>query len=1649
MLRILVNRWANICLSASLVLASTVGHSQATSNRLMPPQVNMTQSGWNTTDELGNLTFGLPLASVPGEVPIPVAFGMNASYTASAWTTRYYDPDARRSFPVTNEIDRPVVGGVHFGYISLPASYDGTSVDGLTVLENGIQIADSQWAAFSSNAALGSTLNLPQAYQFAAVSTSTAMVDPTATYLAYLTPLSGIYSGYQSLINGHLPSGFGTTSSSYKVVMDKNLARVYALATSLNAWVPVLWVDRFGHYVTFQWVQATTGLPGGVTAITKVTALNQRGKGVVLRWANYTSTYSSSNEALLRLDYVGIHAPSVLINGYPGYTSLAPSGSVDTLNAMNKWTVVPSLVGSACRPAAIVIGPYGSLSQPYWSGYGGTAGAAPSAPPSDGTADSAVQTWTFTYDSNLAEVASIQDPRLLTTSFTYANYTTQYGLTSTLQPRGVSEAHCLDSQGNALWKRWTRSFTVTTSSTSLSMKVEGWWDPNQASSPDRYHQLDFQSDALNYGNGVYATDTLKDSNGTTWSTTQYTWNLTGSGVNGSLSNVQSVSVTKNGSPTITTSLGYANSSDLQVTEEDVKANSGWVSATTNTYQPRWDMLEGNQLIQTSTMRYKSDGYSPLGTVTQNYVYDSPSSGPSLLQLQESYLDGGTAGKHGVSYTYTSDGKPYMQQVYHFEGATGVSSPTVVWVTYDPSTGAPAAGYQQDNTNYQYFATQTNGAFDSASRPTTQTDSNGVTTTLTYDDRGRALSVSKPGSPTTTYTYVSETEVQTTRNGLTTTSYVDGFGRPTKVQSPTAINPGGSIGYTTTTTYYDSDGRKTRVEEVNSAYTVRSQRWSYDPLDRETSYTPYVGGGTTTSYPVSGINSGVTTTLSNGVSTTTYNNPLGQVVEVDTPDGTRTTTTYDKFGNKATVVIASSSGTAQTRSWFYDDLDRLTSKTEPETNTQTFANFNALNEPQTVTEASGTADARVRTLTFDGFGRLTRMANGSDSVSYTFTKEQLTSASRTSGGQTVSQSYQYYGPGALISSETTSQTGLSTTIGYGYDTLGRLQTLTYPDNRAITYGYDALSRINNIKNNGAPLVNNVVYHPWGPRYETQYASGIEDRWEPDLTGTQLQSWNVETVDQTTTLWSRGYGYDSSTHLLNSANAWSLQHDVMGHIKEADGYGIKTAHQFDAFGNDIVHQATANPNPVPGTLNNFTFNANDPALVNNNKIPGQVADGAPTGWNTNNRGEATTVGSATASPIVLGLGWDGLGLMNSVVWNYGHQTFLYAPSGMRVGVADLQTSSGNRKYAYTTSGLLLSEYLNPSGAAAWNRDVVYLGSQAIAEIDGSGVHELHDDYLGSPTVITAAANGSVEGTQVFGPYGELMSRTGSYIPLTGYTGHLQADPSGLIYMRGRYYSPAWHAFVNSDQGLDPSTWNQKAYVSGMPFMATDPSGGIQAVFSYGGNCYVAIWEMGGSIDRNEGWGWNVYQVSCGGGGGGQNGGGNNHGHGGGGGGNPPGPKKNCQGQLAAQALIASQSIDAARDQALNNTSTWGQFVQGFNNAGQSSSASNYANTFSNYVGKLSDAVTVTDSIFLENAGGFAYSAISGFGTGARVYGLATAGTIAASATWSGAIALAPYVGRGIAGLGQIAYRTDNIDINIQASSAQIDLHNAYIAAKAGCK
>jgi RHS repeat-associated protein len=183
---------------------------------------------------------------------------------------------------------------------------------------------------------------------------------------------------------------------------------------------------------------------------------------------------------------------------------------------------------------------------------------------------------------------------------------------------------------------------------------------------------------------------------------------------------------------------------------------------------------------------------------------------------------------------------------------------------------------------------------------------------------------------------------------------------------------------------------------------------------------------------------------------------------------------------------------------------------------------------------------------------------------------------------------------------------------------------------------------------------------------------------------------------------------------------------------------------------------------------------------------------------------------------GLLVDGTCLLKSISDNGSAHEFTYAPSGLRVRDKRTGANAVDKRFVYTTSGALLSVHESPSK----RRDIVYANGEAIAEIDANGnIYELHNDHLGTPRYITSRSTGKIAGEQAFGPYGEELAGnyngqtlpTG-YKPATGYTGHLNEDLSGLIYMKGRYYSPLWHRFINSDQGVDPRSINQYAYVGG---------------------------------------------------------------------------------------------------------------------------------------------------------------------------------------------------------------------------------------------
>lgn len=334
--------------------------------------------------------------------------------------------------------------------------------------------------------------------------------------------------------------------------------------------------------------------------------------------------------------------------------------------------------------------------------------------------------------------------------------------------------------------------------------------------------------------------------------------------------------------------------------------------------------------------------------------------------------------------------------------------------------------------------------------------------------------------------------------------------------------------------------------------------------------------------------------------------------------------------------------------------------------------------------------------------------------------------------------------------------------------------------------------------------------------------------------------------------RTYGYDANNH-LNQAGEWqTLSHDVSGRLVQAglsatEGVPVWSndgplVYGYDGYGNN-----TAASGARGDALNNFSL----AVPVATNQVPGLATNGALTGWAYNANGEAQTLGKATGSATPqLAIAWDGLGRVSGV----GYENFAYLPSGLRANRTDSQDWAQNRIYAYSTAGQLLTEF-RQSGASPQSltaRDVVYLGGEAIAELEAGGIHELHCDHLGSPIMITSRSTGRAEGWQFFGPYGEALSRNG-YLPATGYTGHAQTDFTGLIYMRGRFYSPAWHRFLNSDQGADPGQLNQFAYCGGSPMMGTDPTGmaaGLQyrelppeRIFN-GRDWIVMPWSEGGS-------------------------------------------------------------------------------------------------------------------------------------------------------------------------------------------------------------
>jgi RHS repeat-associated protein len=101
--------------------------------------------------------------------------------------------------------------------------------------------------------------------------------------------------------------------------------------------------------------------------------------------------------------------------------------------------------------------------------------------------------------------------------------------------------------------------------------------------------------------------------------------------------------------------------------------------------------------------------------------------------------------------------------------------------------------------------------------------------------------------------------------------------------------------------------------------------------------------------------------------------------------------------------------------------------------------------------------------------------------------------------------------------------------------------------------------------------------------------------------------------------------------------------------------------------------------------------------------------------------------------------------------------------------------------------------------------------------------YTDQLGT-TLATADANGNVLSVSDYRPYGS--QALGSPENGPGYTGHVNDEDSGLVYMQARYFDPSFGRFLSVDPKIaDPGsldTFARFSYASGNPVTNVDPDG-----------------------------------------------------------------------------------------------------------------------------------------------------------------------------------------------------------------------------------
>jgi RHS repeat-associated protein len=913
---------------------------------------------------------------------------------------------------------------------------------------------------------------------------------------------------------------------------------------------------------------------------------------------------------------------------------------------------------------------------------------------------------------------------------------------------------------------------------------------------------------------------------------------------------------------------YGNPSQIVTTTVDKDATSPWVGNTfTYTKNLTWHEDGGTGAtgwcihLPTDIIEQRA---TPYGNLTHETSYSVNGNSYTQCVVDSQTIEpNSTIDKVITAYAYT-DGCGNVNSIavtgYNVD-QTQMTSPRSTTIAYGAHCIAPEtvtnALSQQSINGFRYDLVL----------QTSSKDPNLLLTSWTYNDIGQKTLESRPDGTQTAYGLTACPPPNYCASDNTLRYYV--------VQSE-QDNTAQHVTYWSATRYYDEFARIRYDEPLQSNGQIAETIYIYDPLGRLSEKSNPYGNGfsayfTTSTYdalnrltstyrPVSSTNStleytnytyqGRTSTVQDpegyvkGYMTKKQSDVIGELRVLIDPDTTsKTYYGYDAFGHLISIQDPANNSTTQT----YDTLGYLlTMSSDLDRGTWTYQ-YDSLGELVNLRDAKTTAPAWTQQLTYDLLGRpLTRQETEGTSAWTWGTSASAHEIGRLKQlyglGDTEAYTFDAFGRPAT---HTMTWNSVNYTVGYAYNKLGKLDTLTYPlvpgqaNPFAVKYGYadGYLSSLQNYTGGTGGTTfweltpGGVNMDPWGHVVDETLGTTTAVRIQSafDAVTSWINTRQVGSGGSSNNIQNLSYGWDLNGNLsqrqdLKQSLTEAFNYDNLNRISTSTLNGTQNLSvSIDTTGN-ITQRIEG------GTTYGYTYDPTHKHAVAN--INGTLYQYDPNG-NMNSRGGYSIT-------------WNSFNLPSTINGTGGAQaSFSYGPDRQR----KLQTSTyyadgdtGTEQTVYV--GGLFEVETTPGQTHYKHFIQVPGGTQIIYDIQsvsGTQTTYITADHLGSGNIFLNSA-GAVEINESYSAYGyrrtsnwsgPLSATSSDYATIAsttrrGYTDafHEMLDNVNLIHMNGRVYDPVIGRFLSPDYVVayvgESQQGNSYSYVSNRPLTLTDPTG-----------------------------------------------------------------------------------------------------------------------------------------------------------------------------------------------------------------------------------